>query len=93
MNAGGLLCQNCSRGQTNVISLSPEGIGLLLELAGNSQEKLDVDAMRVSEAKNNSSFELPNNQHETQEVRQLMNQYITHLLGFPPRLHKFLKNL
>jgi DNA repair protein RecO (recombination protein O) len=27
------------------------------------------------------------------EARRLMTNYITHLQGFPPRLHKFLKNL
>ena len=29
-------------------------------------------------------------QKELGEVRNLINRYITHLLGFPPRLHKFL---
>lgn len=27
------------------------------------------------------------------EVRRLVNQYITHLIGYPPKLHKFLQDL
>ena len=27
------------------------------------------------------------------EARRLMNKYIAHLLGYPPKLHKFLKNI
>ncbi|MEL7496350.1 MAG: DNA repair protein RecO [Planctomycetota bacterium] len=30
---------------------------------------------------------------EMVEVRRLVNQYITHLIGYPPRLHRFLQNL
>ena len=32
-------------------------------------------------------------QKELSEVRRLINSYVIHLLGFVPRLHKFLKNI
>ena len=113
LNAGGVLCQNCRRGQSDIVSLSPEGLALMLSLVGGQigsdrnnsdnwnlagqgteygekeygENQVGVEAavgLEVGSAKL---------QKELNEVRGLINSYITHLLGFPPRLHKFLKNI
>ncbi len=144
LNAGGLLCQECRRGKQNIVSVSPEGVDLLLRLAGNLEKNvekpsddswqtvaLEKTPAMVKEENSNDLFEPfekdktntkkptdvivggdpPANlesttpsqtvatidfdlrRAEATEVRNLINSYITHLLGFPPRLHKFLKNL
>ena len=49
------------------------------QFGGETAVKLEVDSAR--------------SQKQLDEVRGLINSYITHLLGFPPRLHKFLKNI
>ena len=113
LNAGGVLCQNCRRGQSDIVSLSSEGLALMLSLVGGQigsdrnnsdnwnlagqgteygekeygENQVGVEAavgLEVGSAKL---------QKELNEVRGLINSYITHLLGFPPRLHKFLKNI
>ena len=131
LNAGGVLCQSCRRGQSGIVSVGPKAFGYLLELAG----------AQVGSASNNSdNWNAPDRIHEQRvrarswnagrpetektseldesplrmpadsmfattdgqpvggdgavaECRRLMTQYMTHLLGQPPRLHKFLQRL
>ena len=108
LNAGGVLCQNCRRGKSDIVSLSPEGLGLMLNLVGgqigvagdNSDNWNQIG--RVSEYDANQyrgesavklEVDAAKSREVLSEVRGLVNSYITHLLGFPPRLHKFLKNI
>ena len=108
LNAGGVLCQNCRRGQSDIVSLSSEGLALMLSLVGgqigSNRDNSDNwnlngpdteyreiqigvgEAVRLQVGSKKSQMELA-------EVRRLINSYITHLLGFPPRLHKFLNNI
>ncbi len=145
LNAGGLLCQQCRRGKQNIVSLSSEGVDLLLRLARNQENdtepqlepwrneswptatvvkenqsdlfepkkdnkesntkysnnvlvggdlptdlKLEAPSQTVEDL---ATIDLDEQPNEAVEVRNLINSYLTHLLGFPPRLHKFLKNL
>jgi DNA repair protein RecO (recombination protein O) len=90
LNAGGLLCHQCRRGQANVVTVSPEGIELLLNLAGNDDGRLQPDGTSIRESTNEYEHRPQNVESSLPEVRRLLNKYITHLLGFTPRLHKFL---
>ena len=90
LNAGGLLCPQCHRGQSNVINVSPAAIDLLLQLAANNQVLSPANSASVRESvvttwnrSNSGDSSLP-------EVRKLLNKYMTQLMGSPPRLHKFL---
>lgn len=74
---GGRLCEQCRPGKTNVISVSRQSITLL---------KLMLD-----EGDAWKSFDL--NNLNRGEVRQLLNRYITHLIGNPPRMHAYLKSI
>ena len=126
LNAGGILCASCRRGQTHVVSLSPNGLQNLLSKVGGqiganeknsdnwNSKTLKVketpgelwpirdknhEASRTStietatELKTDADEQFHDLKKADKEVRQLVNKYITHLLGFPPRLHKFLKNI
>jgi len=81
LNRGGIICQNCRPGKTNVISLSSEGLELLLKMTKNKPKQIEENSIDLS------------NQPGYGEVRQLINKYITHLIGHPPRLHQYLGNL
>lgn len=125
LNDGGILCQSCRRGKSNIVSVSREGLQFLLDLVGGQigadQENSDnwnqmdrVNENRVARFQldifNCESDQSKNRQatseeqsmaltkpakatHSIGEVRGLVNKYITHLLGYPPKLHKFLKNI
>ncbi len=79
LNAGGVLCQNCRSGQRHVISLSSAAWRFL---------HLAMGTVRVR-----GNFPPLDSQVPVGEIRQLLNKYITHLLGFPPRLHNYIKNI
>ncbi len=95
LNAGGLLCQQCRPGQSDVVMVSPRGVRLLSRLVGEEgrnfefEKDRDGDAMMVRE----NATEAQGDETELNEARRLMSNYITHLQGFAPRLHKYLKNL
>jgi DNA repair protein RecO (recombination protein O) len=109
LNSGGILCQACCRGKSNIVSLSSDGLQFLLGIVGGqvgadhlnsdnwngsdgTTEQTDWD--RGSHSKTDSMT--PRVVDQTNclgEARRLVNKYITHLLGFPPKLHKFLKNI
>ena len=130
LNAGGILCASCRGGESNIVSLSPEGLQFLLEMVGgqigeqsrnsdnwnvhrqeffggddhqNSQTELvgresTFGAMAgCSELDGNDCVDVDAAGMEPdrclKEVRRLIHKYITHLLGFQPKLYKFLGNL
>jgi len=125
LNDGGILCQTCRRGKSNIVSVSGEGLKLLLDLVGGQigTDQANSDNWnqlnRVSENRvanyqvdffNTESIESKKrlagssdnlvavtkpveSSQSLGEVRSLVNKYITHLLGYPPKLHKFLKNI
>jgi len=112
-SAGGILCQDCRRGQSEIVILSPDGFQFLLSLVGGQigASRLNSDNWnqpeRVQETKiANSEWieQVDASLKDTQtpdtnlrrcefEIRQLIKKYITHLLGFEPKLHKFLQNI
>ena len=130
LNAGGILCGACRGGESNIVSLSPEGLQFLLKIVGGQigeqsrnsdnwngqyQEQLNInenfesskelvgeDSFSGTEAQSQASEQTEVLEEETtgkeadrslEEVRRLIHKYITHLLGFQPKLYKFLRNL
>lgn len=130
LNAGGILCGACRGGESNIVSLSPEGLQFLLKIVGGQigeqsrnsdnwngqyQEQLNInenfesskelvgeDSFSGTEAQSQASEQTEVLEAETtgkeadrslKEVRRLIHKYITHLLGFQPKLYKFLRNL
>ena len=91
LNRGGIICKNCRPGKTSVVSLSPEGLGLLLKITKNKLRSVD-DIDSVDELVKKNLIDVAN-QPGYPEVRQLISKYITHLIGHPPRLHQYLGNL
>ena len=102
LTAGGIICQSCRPALTNVVNVSPAGIGLLIDL-GESWKDLGtkigtkIEPTELSTLKETKSdyTGLPSKDavESATEIRKLINQYMTHLLGFEPRLHRFLKQL
>ncbi len=74
LNAGGVLCDKCRQGKTSIISLSSEVWKSLVQL---SDETTPPKSVRQKD------------QHYG-EIRQVMNQYVAHLLGYQPRLQKYI---
>jgi DNA repair protein RecO (recombination protein O) len=130
LNLGGIVCQSCRRGESNIISLSADGLQLLLGLVGgqigsdhrnsdnwnqiesHATETFDGGPNEVRENKRNQrdwnehvSEQTSSSQTDSMtkdvvdradcqaEVKHLVHRYITHLVGFPPKLHKYLKNI
>ena len=77
--AGGVLCHNCRAGQRQVISLSSTAWSFL------------VKAMESVSA--GESFPTLNDGMPVGEIRQLLNKYVTQLIGYPPRLHEYIRNI
>ena len=130
LNAGGILCASCRGGESNIVSLSPEGLQFLLEMVGGQigEQSRNSDNWNVHRQEffggddhQNSQTELVGRESTLgamagssewdgndcadvdaagmepdrclKEVRRLIHKYITHLLGFQPKLYKFLGNL
>lgn len=107
MNSGGILCQGCRPGKRNVISLSPSGFAFLLELTSQKQ-KFDPEIPNnfTADLVQEDKLATFNGQSESNqavavdaavedpipEVRSLLRNYICHLIGYPPRLQKFLNS-
>lgn len=81
LNEGGVICPDCRPGKQNIISLSSEGLELLLYLTDHSK------------IKSKNTIEFSSNHPAYPEVRRLVSKYVLHLIGYPPRLQKYLGNL
>jgi DNA repair protein RecO (recombination protein O) len=81
LNEGGVICPDCRPGKQNIISLSSEGLELLLKLTDHTK----TQSMKTKE--------YSSNQPAYPEIRRLVSKYILHLIGYPPRLQKYLGNL
>ena len=99
LNRGGIICKNCRPGKTNIVSLSPEGLGLMLKMTKKKLRLADngvgvsVDSVDEPEKEKKEDLIDVANQPGYPEVRLLISKYITHLIGHPPRLHQYLGNL
>ncbi len=101
LTAGGIICQSCRTSQTNVVGVSAAGIGLLIDLSEISRDETRTDGnvesaglLTVNEGRERyASFPSTESIESATEIRKLINHYLTHLLGFEPRLHRFLKQL
>ncbi len=95
LNRGGIICQNCRPGKSNIVSLSSEGLELLLKMTKNTPPKPEesINTERGIREQVDEDLKDLSNQPGYGEVRQLISKYITHLIGHPPRLHKYLGNL
>lgn len=73
---GGRLCSQCRPGKTNVISIADQSVELLKRMSADSEDWQHVDIGNLNRG----------------EIRQLINRYITHLIGKPPRMQSYLKS-
>jgi DNA repair protein RecO (recombination protein O) len=73
---GGILCQSCRRGQAQVVSVSWPVIVVMRQLAAADVD-VSTDLPEISKTVNG-------------ELRGLMNNYMSHLLGKAPRMIPFL---
>ena len=76
LHAGGVFCDRCRQGKTNVISLTADSWEALVQIA----ESQNIDSME------NLSRCRP-------EMRQFLNQYMSHHLGYKPRLQKYITEI
>lgn len=75
---GGVLCQNCKSGRRQVISMSQGALETMRALVALGKSHPFVDLVPGSHGG---------------ELRAIMNQYITNLLGRRPRMYDFLSAL
>jgi DNA repair protein RecO (recombination protein O) len=75
MLAGGVLCRQCRPGKPQVVSLSPQALEILCQFADSGSDAWRSAADRGALG----------------EVRGLLNNYISHLLGHRPAMHAYLK--
>ena len=75
--SGGVLCPGCRVGKTKVIGISSDVLETMVTLSESS----NVDLNDVISPK------------VLGELRGLLNNYITHLIGKRPRLHKFMAQM
>lgn len=83
LNDGGLICTPCSAGKSGLVMLQQETLKALLELF-DSTEAESATTRPVQ-----STLTGPN----YRAVRNLLNQYLCHLVGYPIRLQKFIDNI
>ena len=95
LNRGGIICQTCRPGKSNVVSLSSQGLELLLKMTKKKPPKHEkgIDPGRAIGEQVDENLNDLSNDPGYGEVRQLISKYITHLIGHPPRLLKYLGNL
>ena len=102
LNAGGVLCQTCRRGKPNVVQISSAGFQNLLDLVGaqiGQQESNSDNWNRADQVKERrvrswiSKAIEPSFNGDLNEIRELIKLYITHLLGYPPKLYSFMKQV
>ena len=75
LTLGGIVCANCRKGKTSVVSLRASTWKYLFGLTKpESQQQIEtID-------------------HNPGEIRQFMNQFISHHLGHRPKMQKYLKS-
>ena len=88
LNEGGVLCHGCRVGKQNIVSLSHEAWAFLNRLNLAVAAENDRSEPHYGFAQDWHYEEIP-----TGEVRKVMNQYISHLLGYRPRLHSIIESL
>ena len=102
LNAGGVLCQTCRRGKPNVVQVSSVGFQSLLDLVGaqigqqesNSDNWNQAHQIKERRVRSWASTKMkPSSADDFSEIRDLIRLYITHLLGYPPKLYSFMKQL
>ena len=102
LNAGGVLCQTCRRGKPNVVQISSAGFQNLLDLVGaqigqqesNSDNWNRADQVKERRVRSWTSKAIePSFNGDLNEIRELIKLYITHLLGYPPKLYSFMKQV
>ena len=101
LNAGGVLCKTCRRGQPNVVQISSTGFQSLLDLVGaqigeqesNSDNWNQAHQINERRIRFGTSKTIEDSTDELSEIRDLIKLYITHLLGYPPKLYSFMKQL
>lgn len=76
-SAGGVLCPACRPGQRQVVSLSQD----VLQVLRRAFQQSATGGLSASDRRVRG------------ELRGVMNGYLTHLLGHPPRMHKYLGSL
>jgi DNA repair protein RecO (recombination protein O) len=76
--AGGVLCGNCQSGKRHLVSLSAAALEVLQRFAGD-------DGQPTRDA------EVP--AHVRGELRGVVNNYLAHLVGHRPKMHKYLGTL
>ena len=74
---GGVLCPQCRAGQRHVVGLSPAGVRALQMLSADLEDQGKIEIERSIRG----------------ELRGLLSNYISHLLGHRPRMHGFLATL
>ncbi len=85
LKAGGIFCSACRSGKTSVVKLSAATWHLLNRLSA-----IDTIHDRAPQGNQNGECEGP---IPAGEVRQFMNSYISHHLGYQPRLQKYITGI
>lgn len=76
LHAGGIFCDRCRQGKTNVISLTSDTWEVLVQIA----KCQSIDSIKT----------LPECRTE---MRMFLNQYMSHHLGYKPRLQKYVTEI
>ena len=88
---GGLLCNQCTRGKSAIKIVRPECLQFLLEQFGVTLENPgNPQEVKTLAEPGTTAFA---EQKGYRESRQLMNQYLNHLVGHQIRLQKYIENL
>lgn len=88
--AGGVLCRRCKAGQRHVVSMSPGAIALMKQMIGQVTEtSVTAEQMLNNQGPRWESMASP----ARGELRGLMNQRMSHMLGKRPKLYPFLTTL
>jgi len=93
---GGLLCGDCSRGKSAIKIVGSDCLQFLLDEFGVTLESAGIDSSdEGSGGKNGTKTQQADfgSRKGYREARQLMNQYLNHLVGHQIRLQKYIENL
>ncbi|MDG2185570.1 MAG: DNA repair protein RecO C-terminal domain-containing protein, partial [Mariniblastus sp.] len=77
LNEGGILCRSCRKGKTNVVGLSSDSWKTMVQFSSVSDHD---EPVIITEG-----IHL--------ETRSVMNQYLAHLLGYCPKLQKYITKI